>query len=726
MPTKGTGSFGGKKFNVWMFLPTDPDYEVNYDCEKWGLNTVGHPTGDWRRYLRQSKRLSELEHFAPEDHLEFDTLDAYHHIRGNSPRGRTRNHLLHLASKYLDKTIHLVSPMMLEEDCQVLSKDIHTLIALVAGDKCFYRDPKESVDVKSKLDVYMHLNVNLYFKFRERLTDIGLRTAQLTDSNFDEVMIPNFGNSSTYPFDGYYDKHDWEMIALAFKCQVESFLKICLVCGYDKQPPELENQEDGELEEPSEDEQEAIEEAKSKKPFNREVLDIILGSVSFDELYQDNLPVTPSQGRGKVSRVSFANPQSSLIMERVSEVVSPSPTPRKSFISTVVSEEQARANSPIGESNVTATSQLEADDLFYSFKHTPSDPSTSTPNPTFQLPSSIPPISVMSLPGTVGVDDGRLRERQFETNLMSKLPFVPTSFGSVNEEIPSNTLVAMFRKSKYSTSKNLVSESQFRTQVQAVSMIQTNPINCPPGGGGDPDDSGDEGDGDGGPGRPPRGPPGGPFPNPPNGGPPQQPPNGNPGGGGPPNPPGGGGGGPPGDPNPGTGAIIPNAPNPADNSVRISDGKWINVREIHFDTKLKADIVPTWNGNDTVLGRWILQINEIAGKSESVFRGLGDIVPLRFQGRALEWWLSLSELDRQVSSENWDTLKNTIRTYWMNHDWLAKMQDRAICSSFCKPGYGNESPTEYFIRKHELVALAWNLPVRQTIREILKTAPVMW
>jgi len=62
----------------------------------------------------------------------------------------------------------------------------------------------------------------------------------------------------------------------------------------------------------------------------------------------------------------------------------------------------------------------------------------------------------------------------------------------------------------------------------------------------------------------------------------------------------------------------------------------------------------------------------------------------------------------------------------MNHDWLAKMQDRAICSSFCKPGYGNESPTEYFIRKHELVALAWNLPVRQTIREILKTAPVMW
>lgn len=188
---------------------------------------------------------------------------------------------------------------------------------------------------------------------------------------------------------------------------------------------------------------------------------------------------------------------------------------------------------------------------------------------------------------------------------------------------------------------------------------------------------------------------------------------------------GGDGGDPPGNDPPGIVTYNPNFPN-RNRLVVIGQGKIVNTSEIHFDTKLKPDAVPTWDGDDEALGKWMTILNELAEKSNSVFRGLGDIVPMRFRGRASKWWLSLAEADRQIASQDWDTLRETIRTYWMNHDWLARIQDKALRATFREKGHGSESPTDYFMRKRELLALAWNLPARQVIREIFRNAPIMW
>jgi hypothetical protein len=45
--------------------------------------------------------------------------------------------------------------------------------------------------------------------------------------------------------------------------------------------------------------------------------------------------------------------------------------------------------------------------------------------------------------------------------------------------------------------------------------------------------------------------------------------------------------------------------------LQFAPNKWINTREAHFDTKLKTDIVPIWDGDDTTIGKWILQLNEL-------------------------------------------------------------------------------------------------------------------
>jgi len=102
----------------------------------------------------------------------------------------------------------------------------------------------------------------------------------------------------------------------------------------------------------------------------------------------------------------------------------------------------------------------------------------------------------------------------------------------------------------------------------------------------------------------------------------------------------------------------------------VGQNKWVNTRETHFDTKLKPDIIPIWNGDESTLGRWLSQINEISQRSLSVFEGLGDIAPTHFRDRALSWWYSLQETHRAVVSQNWETLKEEIHAYWMNQAWV--------------------------------------------------------
>jgi hypothetical protein len=252
--------------------------------------------------------------------------------------------------------------------------------------------------------------------------------------------------------------------------------------------------------------------------------------------------------------------------------------------------------------------------------------------------------------------------------------------------------------------------------------------NDPPSGGSS-NKSSHQGHPRGGPSGPP-GPPGnGPPHGPPGGGPPQgppggRPPHGAPGGrpsdrrqpAGPPGPPGG----EPPDPSSG-GATIPSGRNPSHNSAILTgQNKWINTRETHFDTKLKPDIIPVWNGDETALGRWISQVNELALRSSSVFKGLGDIVPTRFRDKAQSWWYSLEDAHRLLVSQDWDTLKEEIRTYWMNQAWIERTQRKALRARYREPGFAQESPTDYYIRKVELLSLVYNFTPSQVMSEVLQ------
>ena len=64
--------------------------------------------------------------------------------------------------------------------------------------------------------------------------------------------------------------------------------------------------------------------------------------------------------------------------------------------------------------------------------------------------------------------------------------------------------------------------------------------------------------------------------------------------------------------------------------------------EPQFDTKLKLDAIPTWDGNLKNLRRWLLQVHSLVKRSSVIFKQLGTLVPTQLTGSAEVWYYSQS------------------------------------------------------------------------------------
>ena len=121
--------------------------------------------------------------------------------------------------------------------------------------------------------------------------------------------------------------------------------------------------------------------------------------------------------------------------------------------------------------------------------------------------------------------------------------------------------------------------------------------------------------------------------------------------------------------------------------------------------KLEPEVVPQWNGDEDSLARWLIKVEQIAEQSEDLAIELGRIVPRRLSGSAETWYFSIPGRERARFEENWDTMKAAIAAYYMNNQWYEKQKIRASQSRYREPGHSRETPSEYIIRKIELISL---------------------
>ncbi|KIJ30040.1 hypothetical protein M422DRAFT_53926 [Sphaerobolus stellatus SS14] len=109
-----------------------------------------------------------------------------------------------------------------------------------------------------------------------------------------------------------------------------------------------------------------------------------------------------------------------------------------------------------------------------------------------------------------------------------------------------------------------------------------------------------------------------------------------------------------------------------------------------------------------------------------VFKQLGEIVPLRLRTGAERWFFSLPHSHREQISESWKTLRNVIGTYYMNRTWLNKQKSRSLNASFRESGHQHETPSDYYIRKSELMRLVGKPTDSEIILEVMAGAPEFW
>ncbi|TFK78347.1 hypothetical protein K466DRAFT_469248, partial [Polyporus arcularius HHB13444] len=138
------------------------------------------------------------------------------------------------------------------------------------------------------------------------------------------------------------------------------------------------------------------------------------------------------------------------------------------------------------------------------------------------------------------------------------------------------------------------------------------------------------------------------------------------------------------------------------------------------------DIVPTWDGNTDTLARWILRINSISKKSSTIRRQLGMVVPQRFVGDAEVWYYSLPEEDREDCEQDWNVLREILGDYFMNRSWVEKTRKQALAVKYRESGYSRELPSQYFIRKRELLELVYDSSESELITDIMAGAPLAW
>ena len=148
--------------------------------------------------------------------------------------------------------------------------------------------------------------------------------------------------------------------------------------------------------------------------------------------------------------------------------------------------------------------------------------------------------------------------------------------------------------------------------------------------------------------------------------------------------------------------------------------------EPQFDTKLKLDIIPTWDGNPENLRHWLLKINSLSKQSPLIFKQLGTLVPTRLTGSAETWYYSQSVETHDRIEVDWNTLHAAIGKYYMNCAFLNKQKAHANHASYHDGSNGRETPSEYVICKLELLQFMYNYTDRELINEIMEGAPSYW
>ncbi|KAG9076253.1 hypothetical protein FRC06_009605, partial [Ceratobasidium sp. 370] len=97
-----------------------------------------------------------------------------------------------------------------------------------------------------------------------------------------------------------------------------------------------------------------------------------------------------------------------------------------------------------------------------------------------------------------------------------------------------------------------------------------------------------------------------------------------------------------------------------------------------------------------------------------------------FKGRALSWFTSLDDDYRRQITYSWDTLKTAITIHFMSRTYLDRIKSKAMNAKYRDHDHSHETPSDYIIRKMQLMQMAGEWSDSELMFEIMNGAPKQW
>jgi hypothetical protein len=139
-------------------------------------------------------------------------------------------------------------------------------------------------------------------------------------------------------------------------------------------------------------------------------------------------------------------------------------------------------------------------------------------------------------------------------------------------------------------------------------------------------------------------------------------------------------------------------------------------------------VVPKYYGGAEELMEWITQLDHVVRRHPDLLGELGYVVPLRFEKDAKIWFNALDPAWQQYMMQDWRLMKENMARYFWNPHWLNKLRSKAHQAKYREPGKDTESetPSQYIMRKKDLLDAAYSFTDPEAIEEVLRGAPQQW
>src|ERR1700748_2757207 len=263
--------FLSSRTNSLLQYTPEADVQYQYDIQP-TLHRVEGPI-DPSQFVQSDKEV-----LPPSSYFEHDACVDLPVYRRNSLRGRRRNHALQLAADYRLKPVFQFRKWFVYRDQAFLEDMLNNIRAFCQGMRVTFTD---------KSQVWYQVNTNVWSAIKNELFEIRERTLQIAENRKEDIPeMPEFAstNRHSYPHieQAVFSANDWEILAAAYRCEVEAYILTCIALGYDHAPSyETQSPEDAEEEVYEED-------RKGPHQINSSVLTIINESMGIKESQKEN------------------------------------------------------------------------------------------------------------------------------------------------------------------------------------------------------------------------------------------------------------------------------------------------------------------------------------------------------------------------------------------------------------------------------------------------------